>query len=141
MTADERDAYLQRERMCRLASVGGDGRPHNSPLWFAWDGTSLWLNSVVKSQRWTNLMRNPAVSVVIDGGHDFGELHGIELIGDVEPVGEQPRTSTPDPELAEPERLFGEKYSNGGFQPDGRHAWLRLTPEKIVSWDFRKMSR
>jgi hypothetical protein len=22
---------------------------------------------------------------------------------------------------------------------DGRHAWLRLTPEKITSWDFRKI--
>jgi hypothetical protein len=22
---------------------------------------------------------------------------------------------------------------------DGRHAWLRLTPEKISSWDFRKL--
>lgn len=22
---------------------------------------------------------------------------------------------------------------------DGRHAWVRLTPEKIVSWDFRKL--
>ena len=23
---------------------------------------------------------------------------------------------------------------------DGKHAWLRLTPEKIVSWDFRKLA-
>jgi hypothetical protein len=22
---------------------------------------------------------------------------------------------------------------------DGRHAWLRLTPHKITSWDFRKL--
>jgi hypothetical protein len=24
--------------------------------------------------------------------------------------------------------------------PDGRHAWLRLVPDKITSWDFRKMA-
>jgi hypothetical protein len=23
---------------------------------------------------------------------------------------------------------------------DGRHAWLRITPGKIVSWDFRKLA-
>ena len=23
---------------------------------------------------------------------------------------------------------------------DGRHAWLRITPLKIVSWDFRKLA-
>ena len=39
-----------------------------------------------------------------------------------------------------PETLFGQKYSDGTFQADGRHAWLRLAPEKIVSWDFRKMA-
>jgi hypothetical protein len=22
---------------------------------------------------------------------------------------------------------------------DGRHAWLRVTPLKLVSWDFRKL--
>ena len=24
------------------------------------------------------------------------------------------------------------------FSSDGRHGWLRVTPEKVVSWDFRK---
>jgi hypothetical protein len=23
---------------------------------------------------------------------------------------------------------------------DGRHAWLRVTPSKAVSWDFRKLA-
>ena len=41
--------------------------------------------------------------------------------------------------LVEPERLFGEKYAGGCFGHDGRHAWLRVVPEKITSWDFRKM--
>jgi hypothetical protein len=25
------------------------------------------------------------------------------------------------------------------YTPDGRHAWLKVVPEKIVSWDFRKI--
>lgn len=141
MTPDELNQFLGDERMCRLASVGADGAPHNSPLWFVWDGSALWLNSIVKSQRWVNLLRNPAVSVVIDAGHDFGELRGAELVGRVEPVGDAPRTATDDPHLREPERLFGEKYANGSFHADGRHAWLRLVPTTVVSWDFRKMSR
>jgi len=53
-----------------------------------------------------------------------------------------PRTGGEDlPELAEPERLMAAKYFG---QPemihDGRHAWLRITPLKIVSWDFRKLA-
>ena len=140
MSPTERDAFLAEERTCRVATVGADGTPHNSALWYVWDGTDLWLNSVVKSQRWTNLVRDPRVSVLVDGGHDFLQLRGVELIGRVEVVGEVPRTGLDDPVLVEPERMFGAKYAGGAFQYDGRHAWMRLRPEKIVSWDFRKLA-
>jgi hypothetical protein len=140
MSPEELDAFLAEERTCRVASVNAEGRPHNSPLWFVWDGSALWLNSIVKSQRWTDVTRNPNVSIVVDAGHGFGELRGAELIGRLDPVGEAPRTTEPNTQLAEPERMFAEKYGGSStFQADGRHAWLRLVPEKVVSWDFRKM--
>ena len=139
MTADEVDAYLRTARTCRVGSVGADGAPHVSALWFVWDGTALWLNSLTKSQRWTNVVRSPRVSVLVDGGDEFMELHGVEIIGEAEVVGEVPRTEAANPALAEPERLFGDKYAGGRFVPDGRHAWLRVVPDKVVSWDFRKI--
>jgi hypothetical protein len=140
MSPEELGTFLSEERTCRVATVGGDGRPHNTPLWFVWDGAALWLNSIVKSQRWTDAGRNPSVSVVIDAGDGYLELRGAELLGSLEQVGEAPRTTVSDATLETPERLFAVKYSGTStFQPDGRHAWLRLTPEKIVSWDFRKL--
>jgi hypothetical protein len=141
MTMDEVDAYLRAERTCRVGTVGVDGGPHVSALWFVWDGTAVWLNSMVKSQRWVNVVRNPRVSLLVDGGVEFMDLHGVEVIGNAEVVGEVPRGDGPDPVLAEPERLFGEKYTGGQFIADGRHAWLRVVPEKIVSWDFRKLGQ
>jgi hypothetical protein len=93
----------------------------------------------VKSQRWTDVTRRPQASVVVDAGDGYDELRGVEIIGQLELVGEAPRSSTPDAQLEEPERLFGAKYIGGTFQPDGRHAWMRLSPEKIVSWDFGKL--
>jgi hypothetical protein len=141
MSPAEVDAFLGEQRTCRVASVGADGHPHNTPLWFVWDGSSLWLNSIVRSQRWTDLQREPWVSVVVDRGHDFDQLRGVELLGSVEVVGDVPRTAVPDPALESTERLFGEKYAGGAFVADGRHAWLRLTPRKTVSWDFRKMAQ
>jgi hypothetical protein len=113
-----------------------------APLWFVWDGTSLWLNSIVRSQRWTDLERDPRVAVVVDTGVEFSELRGVELSGTVAQAGDIPRTAAPDPGLAAPELLFARKYAGRDeFAPDGRHAWLRLTPEKLVSWDFRKIAR
>src|SRR5215472_4559565 len=91
MTAAEVDEFLAAERTCRVATAGKDGRPHVAPLWFAWDGTSLWLSSLVRSQRWTDLMRDPRVAVVVDAGVGYTELRGVELSGEVVPVGEIPR--------------------------------------------------
>jgi Pyridoxamine 5'-phosphate oxidase len=141
MTSEELDAFLTEERTCRIATVKQNGAPHVSPLWFVWDGSSMWLNSIVKSQRWADIERNPMVSVVVDAGVAYTELCGAELSGSLEPVGEAPRTGEPEPLLTEPERLWAEKYYAGGpFTMDGRHAWLRLTPAKVVSWDFRKLA-
>jgi len=139
MAPEERETFLRDERTCRVASVGGDGSPLVTPLWFVWDGRSLWLTSIVRSQRWTDLQRDGRVSVIVDTGHDFMELRGVEIKGRAEVVGEVPRTGEPNAELEVPERLFADKYAGGRVHHDGRHAWLRVSPEKMVSWDFRKL--
>jgi Pyridoxamine 5'-phosphate oxidase len=143
MTAAELDVFLVEQRVARLASLTSSGAPHASALWFVWDGAAMWFYSIVKSQRWVDVLGDPRVSVVVDGGHDFGELHGVELRGRLEQVGEVPRTGeTEDAELVVPERLFAEKYvgsPDGEMFHDTRHAWLVLRPQKIASWDFRKV--
>ncbi|MEU2563886.1 pyridoxamine 5'-phosphate oxidase family protein [Streptomyces longispororuber] len=142
MTPDELDAFLTAERTCRVATVSADGAPHASPLWFVWHGASLWLYSLTRSRRWADLRRDPRVAVVVDAGQTYGELRGVELTGSVVRVGETPRTGAPCPELDAPERLFARK--NFGVEEmvhDGRHAWLRLTPDAVASWDFRKLGQ
>ncbi|SPF04620.1 pyridoxamine 5'-phosphate oxidase family protein [Streptomyces sp. MA5143a] len=140
MEPGELDEFLGAQRTCRVATVSADGAPHVSPLWFVWDGTSLWLYSITRSKRWSELRRDPRVAVVVDAGEDYGELRGVELSGTVEVVGEVPRTGEPLAELAEVEGLFARKNFGIDDMPhDGRHAWLRLTPDAITSWDFRKL--
>jgi len=103
MSKAEVDTFLNEERTCRLGSVDAAGRPHVSPMWFIWDGQSMWFNSIIGSQRSANLERNPVVSVVIDAGSEYMDLRGVVY--------------------------------------DGRHASLQLTPDKMMSWDFRKTGR
>jgi nitroimidazol reductase NimA-like FMN-containing flavoprotein (pyridoxamine 5'-phosphate oxidase superfamily) len=144
MSAEELDAFLGEERTCRLATLGSGG-PHVSPVWFVWHSGALWVYSLTRSQRWTDLARDPRVAVVIDAGHHYHELRGVEIEGRAAVVGPVPRTEDHDPqapELAEPERLMAGKYFGHAAEMthDGRHAWLRVTPEKITSWDFRKLA-
>lgn len=97
MTPDERDAFLAGQRTCRVATVSADGRPHATPLWFAWDGAALWLYSITRSRRWAELAADPRIAAVVDSGEEYGELRGVELTGEVERVGE-----TPGPESRTP---------------------------------------
>jgi hypothetical protein len=136
MDQAELDEFLAGEHTCRVATASPQG-PHLTPLWYVWDGTALWLTSLVRSQRWTDIERDPRVAVLVDAGEAYGELRGVELRGTLEVIGEVPRTGEPVEALVEPERLMAAKYGGGG--QDGRHAWLRLVPDKITSWDFRKL--
>jgi hypothetical protein len=170
MSAGELTSFLGEQRTCRFATAGPGG-PHVAPVWFVWDGQALWVYSLTRSQRWANLARDPRAAVVVDDGHHYHELRGVEIEGEAAVVGPVPRTAGQDPqcpELAEPERLMAAKYfdpaslaasgggaslaasggsaslaaSGGGPEMihDGRHAWLRVTPRKLVSWDFRKLA-
>ena len=139
MTDQELDEFLATERTCRVATSGPDG-PHLTALWFLWHDRTLWLTSITRAKRWAQLVRDPRVSVLIDAGQEYGELRGAELRGEVEFVGEAPRTGEPNEELAEPEKLFARKYFGvDQMWHDGRHGWLRLRPQAVITWDFRKM--
>lgn len=139
MSDAELDEFLAAERTCRVATAGPDG-PHLTALWFLWHDKTLWLTSITRAKRWAQLKRDPKVSVLVDAGQEYGELQGAELRGEIEFVGEAPRAGEPVPELVEPEKLFARKYFGGDvMHHDGRHAWLRLRPHTVVSWDFRKL--
>ncbi len=138
MTPDEIDAFLAEQHTCRVATNGTHG-PHATPLWYVWLDGAIWLTSLSRSQRWTDLRNDPRIAVVVDAGEAYTELRGVELRGRVEMVGEVPRTGEPVPELDGPEQAMADRYTGGTIIRDGRHAWLRLVPEKITSWDFRKI--
>lgn len=140
MTKEEVDAFLGAQRTCRVATVGPDG-PHATPLWFVWDGTHFWLYSITRSQRWADLVKDPRIGIVVDGGDEYFDLHGVEINGIVEIVGEVPRTGEPNDELAAVEAAFAKKnFGMDSVVHDGKHAWLRVKPTKIASWDFRKIA-
>ncbi|WP_432841571.1 pyridoxamine 5'-phosphate oxidase family protein [Dactylosporangium sp. CA-092794] len=141
MDEAELDAFLHACLTCRLATYGGSGFPHVSPVWFVWHDNAVWISSLVRSQRWVDIAASPRVSAVFDTGERYGQLRGVRIDGIATPVGDIPRTAREDPRVAEPERLLTHKYTERGDpKPDGRHAWLRIDPVKISSWDHSKIA-
>lgn len=140
MTGPEPDALLAENRVCRIASISANG-PHVAPLRFYWDGSSIWLSSVVRTQRWTDLQRGSRLAIVIDDGVEYYKLRGVAIAGRALVIGEVLRRGEPHSELLGPELEFHRKCRDpeSPIPCDGRHAWLKVSPEKMTSWDFTKM--
>jgi nitroimidazol reductase NimA-like FMN-containing flavoprotein (pyridoxamine 5'-phosphate oxidase superfamily) len=133
LTPEELDELLATERTLHLATVGPDGTPHVAPMWFVWHDGALWLSSLRRSRRTRDLAAGSPVAACVDAGLDYGELRGAVLYG-------RPEEATGDERLAAIREAFARKYWGGTWMPEVRsHVWLRMVPDRIVSWDFRKI--
>jgi nitroimidazol reductase NimA-like FMN-containing flavoprotein (pyridoxamine 5'-phosphate oxidase superfamily) len=134
LTPAERDDYLAGQRTVRVATVSPDGVPHVVPLWFVWSSEALFLNSTLGNPTVENMLRTETASAVIDDGVPYEELRGVLLTGRVTRLG--------DTAPAEVERAWSDKYMGGGELPYRKwrnRSWFRLDPDRIASWDFRKI--
>jgi PPOX class probable F420-dependent enzyme len=135
LTEEELDAYLRGGRTIRMATVGPDGMPHVVPLWFVWHDGTVFLNSTRGNPTVENMLRDGRAAGVVDDGETYDALRGAVVTGRVE-------VAEDDPGLSEAERLWSEKYLGGNEPPYRRwrnRVWLRLTPDRVASWDFRKI--
>jgi len=134
LTDRELEEYLATQRTVRVATVSEDGTPHVVPLWFVWSDGALFLNSTLGNPTVENMLRAGTASAVVDDGVPYEELRGVVVAGRVTRLG--------DSATAEVERAWSDKYMGGGELPYRRwrnRTWLRLDPDRIASWDFRKI--
>lgn len=83
------ELILSRPLMANLATVERDGAPRNAPVWFAWEGTALWMLSDTSSSSATRVSENPNVAVeIVDYDNTAGILRHLGLRGQatVEPM-------------------------------------------------------
>lgn len=134
LTPDELEAYLRAQRTIRLATCGPDV-PQVVPLWFVWREGSVFMNSTLGNVTIENLQRDPLATGTIDDGELYDELRGVLIQGRVE-------WAVDDPGLAGVKEIWSQKYMGGNPVPYDRwkdRVWFRLMPERITSWDFRKI--
>jgi nitroimidazol reductase NimA-like FMN-containing flavoprotein (pyridoxamine 5'-phosphate oxidase superfamily) len=131
----ELEPYLRSQRTARVATTDDSGRPHVVPLWFIWHDRTLFLNSTLGNPTVENALRTGRAAAVVDDGDDYDVLRGVTVSGRV-------ARAEDDPRLPQVEREWSQKYLGGGELPYRRwhdRVWLRLVPERVASWDFRKI--
>ena len=135
MTSEEMDAYLREQKVARVATASADGEPHVVPLWFVWLERTLFLNSTLGNVTVDNMLRSGRATATVDDGHTYDDLRGVTLHGNVQQADDEPR-------IPDVDRAWSDKYLGGNPTPYSRwrnRAWFRLDPDKIASWDFRKI--
>lgn len=78
--------FLLQPLIARMATADLSGQPHVVPVWFGWDGTTLWISSYSNTRKVAELEKNPKISVVIDVAEEDGENKGVIFEGTVELV-------------------------------------------------------
>jgi PPOX class probable F420-dependent enzyme len=135
--------YLATARAIILTSVGRDGVPHPMPMFYAVeDDGAIVMSTYTKSQKIQNLKRDPRVSLLVEDGATYFELRGAVLYGRAELIddtGEVTRI------LAAVALRQGEPSDESDDALAGRRMMaakrtgIRVRPERIVSWDHRKL--
>jgi len=135
LTDEELAAFLVASRTVRLATVDEGGHPHVVPLWFVWHDGTLFMNSTLGNRSIRNLEVSSEAAGCVDDGEAYDELRGVVLTGPVERIDQDPR-------LDAVKALWSRKYLGGSPVPFDRwlnRVWLRMVPERVSSWDFRKI--
>jgi PPOX class probable F420-dependent enzyme len=135
LSEQELEEYLGSQRTLGLATPDRDGAPHMTPLWFVWLDGSVFMNTTLGNATVRNLERDPRATATVDDGEEYAELRGVVLQG-------RAVRAEGDPRLDEVERRWSNKYVGGNPVPFRRwrnRLFLRLDPERLTLWDFRKI--
>jgi nitroimidazol reductase NimA-like FMN-containing flavoprotein (pyridoxamine 5'-phosphate oxidase superfamily) len=134
-TMEEMEPYLRAQRTARVATTSQSGDPHVVPLWFVWEDGTLFLNSTRGNPTVENALRTGRAAAVVDDGDEYDVLRGVTISGRVE-------LAEGDQRLPRVEGEWSQKYLGGRELPYRRwrgRVWLRLVPDRLASWDFRKI--
>lgn len=73
--------FVNSSRTGTLATIGPDGQPHLTAMWYAVIDGEIWLETKAKSQKAVNLRRDPRVSFLLEDGDTYDTLRGVSFEG------------------------------------------------------------
>lgn len=142
MTPEEITAFLAEGKTANIATIGPNGRPHLTALWYVPRGDVIETWTYAKSQKALNLQRLPQATILVETGDSYEKLRGVsmecevELVTDTEKItliGQQlMHRYTENPQVATAGSQFVRLQAP-------KRVGLVCRPTKIVSWDHGKL--
>jgi len=138
LTREQIDAYLSQSVLARIATVSSDtAQPHVVPVWYWWDGASIWIHGYGGTRKFKELRANRKCSIVVDQANSGVDFWAVLFEGEAELIAE-PRQVVVDIAVQIYTRYIGEE---GVLDPipqswilDEEGMLIKLTPSRITSW-------
>lgn len=127
----------------QVATLGKDGEPHLTTLWYAVHDGDVIFETYGKSQKALNLRRDPRIAVLVEAGTTYDALRGISIRGKAELVEDNPRLLELMTVLARgnhPE-LPDDKVTALAAKLAEKRLVVVVKADKTISWDHRKMGK
>jgi len=123
--------YLMFQRVCRLATVGRNGRPHNVPVCPILDRDRIYFGSAADAVKVQNIQGNPQVALVYDEYTEaWAGLKGILVWGTA-------RVVVAGPTFRRIQRLLYlrfPQYEGYAAIQEKDSAVVEVTPTRTFSW-------
>jgi hypothetical protein len=135
MTDEELAAFLDEQRVLRLATIDEEGWPAVVPVWFVWHEAAFWVWNLTRAKRTRRLHEGTRCAFTVDAGIEYMELQGASgrleyAVIDEDRVPQEVRVG------------FSRKYLgvDDPIEPADHHEWIRFEPSTLSTWDFRKQA-
>lgn len=142
LTEEQIDAFLDNVVLARLATAVPSRedpslfQPHNVPVWYLWDGQSLYISAFQSTRKLKEVRRNPFISVLVDVMDAIDGATAVLMEGKSELILE--------PEMVqEMSRAIYTRYmGEEGVKAEAPQSWIvdpenaiiRLIPSRIYTW-------
>ena len=143
MDEAEVEQFLADNLKVQVATIGPDGSPHLTTLFYVVEDGALAFWTYGASQKVVNLRRDPRISCLVEDGDDYFELRGVSITGtarlvedyeDIRELGSKvARRMAGDVDLGD----FGDEIVQ---QQARKRVGIVVEADKVASWDHRKMA-
>jgi len=143
LTDEELEEFLASNMKVQVATVGPDGSPHLTTLFYVMVDGQMFFWTYGKSQKIQNLRRDPRVTCLVEDGTDYFELRGATISGKARLIEDYDELVDLGGRVAKV-MAKGEDLGEFGDQIVAQQARKRVgvivEPDRIATWDHRKMT-
>ena len=143
MTDEELADFLDANMKVQVATIGPDGTPHLTTLFYVMVDGRMFFWTYGRSQKIQNLRRDARITCLVEDGEDYFELRGATITGKAELLEDREQLEDLGGRVAR-RMAGGVDLGDFGAQIVAKQAEKRVgvfvDPVKIATWDHRKMT-